>query len=72
MTVKTNILLSDIRTPSEASRVFAVELPEGEIRDKLNLVDNPSIYRKKIAVYGNITQYLGQKGVVDVTQYTKR
>ena len=72
VTVKTNILLSDIRTPSEASRVFAVELPEGEIRDKLNLVDNPSIYRKKIAVYGNITQYLGQKGVVDVTQYTKR
>ena len=71
VTVKTNILLSDIRTASDASRVIAVELPEGEIRDKLNLVDNPSIYRKKIAVYGNITQYLGQNGMVEVTQYTQ-
>lgn len=71
VTVKTNILLSDIRTASDPSRVFAVELPEGEIRDALNLVDNPSIYRKKIAVYGNITQYLGEKGMVGTTQYTK-
>jgi len=71
VTVKTNILLSDIRTASEPSRVFAVELPEGEMRDALNLVDNPSIYRKKIAVYGNITQYLGEKGMVGTTQYTK-
>ena len=67
--VKTNILLSDIRTPDDASRVVAVELPEGTIRDKLNLVDNEAIYRKKIVVRGNIRQYLGQTGLVDVTQY---
>ena len=70
--VKTNILLSDIRTPDDASRVVAVELPEGTIRDKLNLVDNEAIYRKKIVVRGNIRQYLGQTGLVDVTQYVKK
>ena len=70
--VKTNILLSDIRTPDDASRVVAVELPEGTIRDKLNLVDNEAIYRKKIVVLGNIRHYLGQTGLVDVTQYVKK
>ena len=70
--IKPAILLSDIRTPDDASRVVAVELPEGTIRDKLNLVDNEAIYRKKIVVRGNIRQYLGQPGLVDVTQYVKK
>lgn len=43
--VKTNILIADTRTASEAEKVIAVELPEGPMRDKLNLQDNPSIYR---------------------------
>ncbi|MDD3108399.1 MAG: DUF6359 domain-containing protein [Alistipes sp.] len=70
--VKTNILIADTRTAAEASKVIAVELPEGVLRDKLNLVDNAlTIYRKKIAFRGNMASYLGQTGVVDLQQYVK-
>lgn len=73
ITVKTNILIADQRTANTAEKVIAVQLPEGPIRDALNMVDNAkTLYRKKIAVYGNLRKYLGQRGLVDVTQYSKK
>ena len=71
VSVKTNILLSDKRTAKKASEVIAVELPEGPIRDALNLADNKLNYRVKIALKGNIRPYLGQRGMTGVTQYVK-
>ena len=67
--VKTNILIADTRTASEAEKVIAVELPEGPMRDKLNLQDNPSIYRDQIEFKGDMAVYLGQVGLVNVEQY---
>ena len=67
--VKTNILIADTRTASEAEKVIAVELPEGPMRDKLNLQDNPSIYRDQIEFKGDMAVYLGQVGMVNVEQY---
>lgn len=51
--------------------MIAVELPEGPIRDALNLADNKLNYRVKIALKGNIRPYLGQRGMTGVTQYVK-
>ena len=67
--VKTNILIADTRTASEAEKVIAIELPEGPMQDKLNLKDNPSIYRDQIEFKGDMANYLGQVGMVNVEQY---
>ena len=67
--VKTNILIADTRTANTAEKVIAVELPEGPMRDKLNLKDNPSIYRDQIEFKGDMAIYLGQVGMVNVEQY---
>ena len=70
--VKTNVLMADKSTTDDASLCITVELPAGEIRDALNLEDNSSLYRKKITIYGDITMdYLGTKGIVNPTKYTK-
>lgn len=67
--VKTNILIADTRTADTAEKVIAIELPEGPMRDKLNLQDNPSIYRDQIEFKGDMAIYLGQVGMVNVEQY---
>ena len=70
--VTTNILLADTRTANSADKVIAVKLPAGPIRDAVNLKDNASrYYRKRVAFKGNLRLYLGQIGLVDVTEYVK-
>jgi hypothetical protein len=44
-----------------------VQLPSGEIRSGLNLVDNPSNLGKEVLLYGNIEAYFRVPGVKSVT-----
>ena len=52
---------------------MSVSLPVGEIRDALNLVDNPDIHGKRVFLKGNIvSSYFGLVGIKDVTEYEIR
>ncbi len=60
-TIKTNILIAD--KTGKPSEYMAVQLPSGEIRTALNIVDNPSNIGKKVKVYGSLEKYCGVEGV---------
>lgn len=64
-----NLLLADtFPTGSEHDYLYClpVELPNGDIRDMLNLYDNPEHYHRKVRIQGDLTLYysvVGMKGV---------
>lgn len=62
--VATNIALG----LSEDSWV-PVQLPTGDVRDALNVVDNPGNMGQVAMVYGNIDKYFSVAGVKNVTAY---
>ena len=68
-TVNTNILLSDNVDETDEANCIIVQLPQGEIREKLNLVDNPSNYKKKVALTGSLEKYFNVAGLKNTSAY---
>ena len=68
-TVDTNILLSDNVDETDEANCIIVQLPQGEIREKLNLVDNPENYKKKLRITGSIEKYFKVAGLKNPTDY---
>lgn len=48
---------------------LTVQLPKGDVRTALNLVDNPDNYQVEVAIYGTIEAYFNVAGVKNVTDY---
>ena len=70
---RTNILLGPRSSVSSRSSCLAVSLPSGEIRDDLNLVDNPSLLGRKVVVRGDIVgSYYGLPGLKSLTDFELR
>lgn len=66
----TNILISGKATFNSKESVIAVELRKGELRDALNLQDNPELFGSKVYVCGDLVDaYFGVKGLKAVTEY---
>ena len=61
-TSKSNILIAASADETDASKCMPVQLPNGDIRPKLNLQDNPGNYKKEVLLYGDITKYFGVPG----------
>ena len=68
-TVNTNILISDNADESNIENCLIVQLPKGDIRSALNLVDNPGNYKKQVKITGNIEKYFNVAGLKSVTAY---
>lgn len=67
---KTNILLGPRSGTSSKASCLSVQLPVGEIREALNLVDNPGLLGKKVCVRGDIVAaYYGIPGMKNLTAY---
>lgn len=49
--------------------LFPVALKAGDIRNGLNLVDNPDIYNQYVVVYGTCKKYLARQGINTCTYY---
>ena len=47
-----------------------VQLPKGQVRTDLNLLDNPTNMGKTVWLYGNIEKYFNVAGVKNVTDYS--
>lgn len=67
---RTNILIGPRSSTSDKSSCLSVQLPAGDIRDDLNLVDNPGLLGRKICLRGDIVEaYYGIPGMKNITEY---
>ncbi len=69
-TSRTNMLLGPRSSASDREGCLSVQLHSGEIRDALNLVDNPELLGRKICLKGDIVDaYYGVPGLKNITEY---
>ena len=67
---RTNILLGPKSSSIDKDACLSVQLPAGELRDALNLVDNPQLLRRKVYLRGDIVEaYFGVPGIKNVSEY---
>ena len=66
---KTNLLIADDPTETDPANCMPVQLPSGAVRNALNLVDNPSNYKKLVTLTGSLEKYFGVAGLKAVTKY---
>ena len=70
-TSRTNILLSSKAAASSREGCLSVQLQQGDIRDALNLVDNPGLLGRQVFLKGNIVpSYYGLPGIQGLSEYT--
>ena len=69
-TSKTNLVLGSRTSTDDRQSCISVALPAGNIRDNLNLVDNPQMLGRKICVKGDIVEaYYGLVGIKNITDF---
>ncbi|MDD6888659.1 MAG: DUF6359 domain-containing protein [Bacteroidales bacterium] len=64
-----NIVLAPSADCTEKELCIPVQLPTGDVRTALNLVDNPTNLGKEVHVYGNIYKYFSVPGVKNTNNY---
>ena len=69
-TVASNILIADAADETSTDNVIPVQLPTGDVRTALNLVDNAGNMGKEVWLYGNVTTYFSVVGLKSVTKYS--
>ena len=69
-TSRTNILLSSKAVASSREGCLSVQLQQGDIRDALNLVDNPGLLGRQVFLKGNLVpSYYGLPGLQGLSDY---
>ena len=67
---RTCILLGPRSSADSRASCISVQLPSGEVRDALNLVDNPELLGRKILIKGDVTgSYYGLVGLKNCSDY---
>lgn len=66
---KTNLLISDNKTEADYMNCLVLQLPSGNVRNALNLKDNPSNLGKEVIVKGSLESYFGTAGLKSITEY---
>ena len=70
---RTNIVLGPKSTSSDRSACMSVQLPAGNVREALNLVDNPLNLGRKVLLKGNIVDaYFGMPGIKNISDFELR
>ena len=68
LTTGTNIVIAGATT-GYGDNIVAVQLPKGDVRTALSLVDHPEIYGKEVSLNGELTAYCGVTGVKNTKSY---
>ena len=69
----TNLLLAARSSVTDRDSCIAVELSKGDLRDLLNLKDNPSMLGRQVYLRGNLeSSYYGLTGLKSVTAYQEK
>ncbi len=72
-TSKTNIAIAARSSTTDKSSCLSVQLDKGDIRDALNLVDNPDNLGCRVYLKGDIVEaYYGIPGMKNLTEYELR
>ncbi len=72
-TSKTNIVLAARSSTTDKSSCLSVQLDKGDIRDALNLVDNPENLGCRVYLKGDIVEaYYGIPGMKNLTEFELR
>ena len=67
---RTNLVLASRSSVTDKASCLSVQLQKGDIRDALNLVDNPDILGAEIFLKGDIVEaYYGIPGLQNITEY---
>lgn len=66
---KTNLLIADSKTETDYKNCLVLQLPSGDVRNGLNLKDNPSNLGKEVIVKGSLEKYFGTAGLKSITEY---
>ena len=67
--VATNLLIADAADCTDVALCLPIELPKGDVRTGLNLMDNPANLGAKITLNGNIMAYFSIAGLKGATEY---
>ncbi len=67
--VKTNLLLATNYNETNVENCIPVQLPNGDVRNDLNLQDHPDNLGKEVKLYGYVLKYFGVPGFKNVTAY---
>ena len=62
-TVKSNILIAASADETDVTKCMPVQLPTGDVRNKLNLQDNPGNLKKEVLLFGDIATYFKVVGI---------
>jgi hypothetical protein len=69
-TSRTNILIGPKSSTSDKDACLSVQLPSGDLREVLNLVDNPRLLKTKVYLRGDIVDaYYGIPGIKNISEY---
>lgn len=67
---RSNLLLGPKSSTSDKDACLSMQLPAGDLRERLNLVDNPDMLGRKIYVRGDIVEaYYGIPGIKNVSDF---
>ena len=66
---KTNSNIALAETVGETKKYAPIQLPTGDVRNKLNLVNNPTNLNKQVVLYGTLEAYYSLAGVKNVSAY---
>lgn len=67
---RANILIADTPEADNTSRTVCVQLvAQTDVRNALNLVDNPGVLGSKVSVYGDVMKYNTLPGIKNTSQY---
>ena len=65
--MKSNIVLASSADEQIATNCMAIQLPGGEVRNALNLKDNPTMLGASVMLYGSLEKYFGGAGLKSVS-----
>ncbi len=67
---RTNLVLADVPACAERDRCLSVQLSAGDIRNALNLVDNPSLLGRQVWLRGDVVEsYFKLPGLQNLSDY---
>ena len=67
---RTNLVLASRSSVTDKESCLSIQLQKGDIRDALNLVDNPDILGTEVFLKGDIVEaYYGIPGLQNITEY---
>lgn len=69
-TVNTNIGIADSPDEIDSKKILPVQLPSGNIRTALNLVDHPELLKKQVTITGSLEAYFSVPGLKSPTAFT--